>query len=122
MHFKDWPDHDVPEDFDAMINFCQIMRRNISANKDFIVVHCRYEQSKYNFIFIRKIINIYNEIPLFCSAGIGRTGTLIAIDILLQHLRDDRKLDVFGTVYRLRHNRINMVQREVSNPLQIILE
>ncbi|CAL1677550.1 unnamed protein product [Lasius platythorax] len=86
LHFKDWPDHDVPEDFDAMINFCQIMRRNISTNKDFIVVHC--------------------------SAGIGRTGTLIAIDILLQHLRDNRKLDVFGTVYRLRHHRINMVQRE----------
>ncbi|XP_029156129.1 tyrosine-protein phosphatase 10D isoform X2 [Nylanderia fulva] len=86
LHFKDWPDHDVPEDFDAMINFCQIMRRNISSNKDYIVVHC--------------------------SAGIGRTGTLIAIDILLQHLRDNRKLDVFGTVYRLRHHRINMVQRE----------
>ncbi|GAB1864958.1 protein-tyrosine-phosphatase [Camponotus japonicus] len=86
LHFKDWPDHDVPEDFDAMINFCQIMRRNISTSKDFIVVHC--------------------------SAGIGRTGTLIAIDILLQHLRDNRKLDVFGTVYRLRHHRINMVQRE----------
>ncbi|XP_050457145.1 receptor-type tyrosine-protein phosphatase beta isoform X2 [Cataglyphis hispanica] len=86
LHFKDWPDHDVPEDFDAMINFCQIIRRNISANKGFIVVHC--------------------------SAGIGRTGTLIAIDILLQHLRDNRKLDVFGTVYRLRHHRINMVQRE----------
>ncbi|XP_020278990.1 tyrosine-protein phosphatase 10D isoform X3 [Pseudomyrmex gracilis] len=86
LHFKDWPDHDVPEDFDAMIHFCQIMRRNISANKGFIVVHC--------------------------SAGIGRTGTLIAIDILLQHLRDNRKLDVFGTVYRLRHHRINMVQRE----------
>ncbi|RLU19008.1 hypothetical protein DMN91_009366 [Ooceraea biroi] len=45
-------------------------------------------------------------------AGIGRTGTLITIDILLQHLRDNRKLDVFGAVYRLRHNRINMVQRE----------
>ncbi|XP_026828201.1 tyrosine-protein phosphatase 10D isoform X1 [Ooceraea biroi] len=86
LHFKDWPDHDVPEDFDAMINFCQIMRRNISANKGFIVAHC--------------------------SAGIGRTGTLITIDILLQHLRDNRKLDVFGAVYRLRHNRINMVQRE----------
>ncbi|XP_036149431.1 tyrosine-protein phosphatase 10D isoform X2 [Monomorium pharaonis] len=86
LHFKDWPDHDVPEDFDAMINFCQIMRRNITSNKGFIVVHC--------------------------SAGIGRTGTLIAIDILLQQIRDNRKLDVFGTVYRLRHHRINMVQRE----------
>ncbi|KAI4481601.1 hypothetical protein M0802_013899 [Mischocyttarus mexicanus] len=86
FHFKDWPDHDVPEDFDSMINFCQILRRNIGTNKGFVVVHC--------------------------SAGIGRTGTLIAIDILLQYLRDNRKLDVFGTVYRLRHNRINMVQRE----------
>ncbi|XP_047346026.1 tyrosine-protein phosphatase 10D isoform X3 [Vespa velutina] len=86
LHFKDWPDHDVPEDFDSMINFCQIMRRNIGTNKGFVVIHC--------------------------SAGIGRTGTLIAIDILLQYLRDNRKLDVFGTVYRLRHYRINMVQRE----------
>lgn len=47
------------------------------------------------------------------SAGIGRTGTLIAIDILLQSIRDNRKLDVFGTVYRLRRHRLNMVQREV---------
>ncbi|XP_076288683.1 phosphatidylinositol phosphatase PTPRQ-like isoform X2 [Lasioglossum baleicum] len=86
LHFKDWPDHDVPEDFDLMIHFCQVIRRNLLANKGYIVIHC--------------------------SAGIGRTGTLIAVDILLQHLRDNRKLDVFGTVYRLRHHRINMVQKE----------
>ncbi|XP_076643633.1 tyrosine-protein phosphatase 10D-like isoform X2 [Halictus rubicundus] len=86
LHFKDWPDHDVPEDFDPMIHFCQVIRRNLLANKGYIVIHC--------------------------SAGIGRTGTLIAVDILLQHLRDNRKLDVFGTVYRLRHHRINMVQKE----------
>ncbi|XP_066591516.1 receptor-type tyrosine-protein phosphatase H [Prorops nasuta] len=88
LHFKDWPDHDVPEDFDPMINFCQVVRKNITASKGLVVIHC--------------------------SAGIGRTGTLIAIDILLQHLRDNRKLDVFGTVYRLRHHRINMVQRETQ--------
>ncbi|XP_015119672.1 tyrosine-protein phosphatase 10D isoform X2 [Diachasma alloeum] len=86
LHFKDWPDHDVPEDFDPMINFCQIIRRYITANPGLAVIHC--------------------------SAGIGRTGTLIAIDILLQHIKENRKLDVFGTVYRLRHHRINMVQRE----------
>ncbi|XP_015433446.1 PREDICTED: phosphatidylinositol phosphatase PTPRQ [Dufourea novaeangliae] len=86
LHFKDWPDHDVPEDFDPMIHFCQIIRRNVLANKGYVIIHC--------------------------SAGIGRTGTLIAIDILLQHLRDNRRLDVFGTVYRLRHHRINMVQKE----------
>ncbi|XP_008546122.1 receptor-type tyrosine-protein phosphatase beta isoform X1 [Microplitis demolitor] len=86
LQFKDWPDHDAPEDFDAVINFCQIMRRNINSNRNLVVIHC--------------------------SSGIGRTGTLIAIDIILQHLKDNRKLDVFGTVYRLRQQRINMVQRE----------
>ena len=42
LHFKDWPDHDVPEDFDPMINFCQIMRRQITTNKGLMVIHCRY--------------------------------------------------------------------------------
>ncbi|XP_008205234.1 phosphatidylinositol phosphatase PTPRQ isoform X1 [Nasonia vitripennis] len=86
LHFKDWPDHDVPDDFDAMIHFCQIFRKQFSTVKGLAVIHC--------------------------SAGIGRTGTLIAIDILLQSIRDNRKLDVFGTVYRLRRHRLNMVQRE----------
>ncbi|KAF7996520.1 hypothetical protein HCN44_002152 [Aphidius gifuensis] len=86
LHFKDWLDHDVPEDFDLMINFCNIMRRHMTASPGLAVIHC--------------------------SAGIGRTGTLIAIDILLQNIKENRKLDVFGTVYRLRHHRINMVQRE----------
>ncbi|XP_033177215.1 tyrosine-protein phosphatase 10D isoform X2 [Bombus impatiens] len=86
LHFKQWPDHDVPEDFEPIIHFCQIVHRNVTGNKGYIVIHC--------------------------SAGIGRTGTLIAIDIILQHLRDNKKLDVFGTVYRLRRDRINMVQKE----------
>ncbi|KAJ8675580.1 hypothetical protein QAD02_011366 [Eretmocerus hayati] len=86
LYFKDWPDHDVPDDFDAMIHFCQIFRKQFSCVKGLAVVHC--------------------------SAGIGRTGTLIAVDILLQSIRDNRKLDVFGTVYRLRRHRLNMVQRE----------
>ena len=58
-------------------------------------------------------IRNYHILKLDHSAGIGRTGTLIAIDILLQCIRDNRKLDVFGTVYRLRRHRLNMVQREV---------
>ncbi|XP_058788976.1 receptor-type tyrosine-protein phosphatase eta-like isoform X2 [Phymastichus coffea] len=86
LHFKDWPDHDVPDDFEAMIQFCQMFRKQMSSVKGLSVIHC--------------------------SAGIGRTGTLISIDILLQAIRDNRKLDVFGTVYRLRRHRLNMVQRE----------
>ena len=47
------------------------------------------------------------------SAGVGRTGTLIAIDILLQHISENKKVDIFGTVFKLRKQRTNMVQTEV---------
>jgi len=48
------------------------------------------------------------------SAGVGQTGTLIAVDILLQHISGKKKVDVFGTVFKLRKQRVNMVQTEVS--------
>jgi protein tyrosine phosphatase len=48
------------------------------------------------------------------SAGVGRTGTLIAVDILLQQVGENKKVDIFGTVYKLRKHRVNMVQTEVS--------
>lgn len=51
------------------------------------------------------------------SAGVGRTGTLIAVDILMQTIRDKRKVDIFGTVLNLRKQRMNMVQSEVRTLL-----
>lgn len=48
------------------------------------------------------------------SAGVGQTGTLIAVDILLQQICENKKVDIFGTVFELRKQRVNMVQTEVS--------
>lgn len=48
----------------------------------------------------------------FLSAGVGRTGTLIALDILLQTIRDNKDIDIFGTVMNLRRQRMRMVQSE----------
>jgi len=60
------------------------------------------------------------------SAGVGRTGTYIAIDRLLRHIdqsqqekeeqeeQEEPTVDVFGTVYRMRMNRVIMVQTEAS--------
>ncbi|PSN57248.1 hypothetical protein C0J52_02540 [Blattella germanica] len=87
LHFREWPDFGVPQSTDFMLQFCQTMRHHaMAAEIGLILVHC--------------------------SAGVGRTGTLIALDILLQHISENKKVDIFGTVFKLREQRINMVQTE----------
>ena len=50
----------------------------------------------------------------FYSAGVGRTGTFIAVDQLLQHLKQHQYVDIFGLVHEMRNQRTLMVQTEVS--------
>lgn len=47
------------------------------------------------------------------SAGVGRSGTFIAIDRLLQYIQLGRPVDVFGIVNEMRMERCHMVQNEV---------
>jgi len=44
------------------------------------------------------------------SAGIGRTGTYIALDILSKEGRDSGRIDVPGCVLNMRQNRPNIIQ------------
>ena len=89
LHFREWADFKVPETTESMIEFCQATRQHLgNSNNGLILAHC--------------------------SAGVGRTGTLITVDILLQAVADGKKIDVFGTVFRLRHERMMMVQTDVS--------
>lgn len=44
------------------------------------------------------------------SAGVGRTGTFIALDRLLQQMKQEKVVDTFGVVYTLRMNRYLMIQ------------
>uniref|UniRef100_A0A915ETC3 Protein-tyrosine-phosphatase n=1 Tax=Echinococcus canadensis TaxID=519352 RepID=A0A915ETC3_9CEST len=51
-----------------------------------------------------------------CSAGVGRTGTLIAASYLLERLRAyPEKMDIFGTTLAIRRWRPNMVQTWFEN-------
>ena len=52
---------------------------------------------------------------VLCSAGIGRTGTYIALDILLEQLKDEEEVSVFGCAETLRLQRMTMVQTVVSS-------
>ncbi|KFP08131.1 Receptor-type tyrosine-protein phosphatase C, partial [Calypte anna] len=86
IQFTSWPDHGVPEDPHLLLK----LRRRVKALSNFfsgpIVVHC--------------------------SAGVGRTGTYIGIDAMLEGLDAEGRVDVYGYVVKLRRQRCLMVQVE----------
>ena len=49
-----------------------------------------------------------------CSAGIGRTGTFIALDHQLQQVEEQHEVNIYNCVEQLRQARPNMVQTLVS--------
>ncbi|ESP05460.1 hypothetical protein LOTGIDRAFT_102205 [Lottia gigantea] len=64
--------------------------------------------------FRRKVL-LYNTdstapILCHCSAGIGRTGTYIALDYLLDQAQHENVVDVLGIAQIMRTNRVNMIQ------------
>ncbi|KAM6358633.1 receptor-type tyrosine-protein phosphatase eta isoform 1-T1 [Alca torda] len=88
FHFTSWPDHGVPETTDLLISFR----------------HLVHEYSSQNPIDSPTLVH--------CSAGVGRTGTFIAIDRLIQQIEMENTVDVYGAVYDLRMHRPLMVQTE----------
>ena len=48
------------------------------------------------------------------SAGVGRTGTFIALDIMMEQVANGEAVDVFNTVLSIRKARAHMVQSEVT--------
>lgn len=49
-----------------------------------------------------------------CSAGVGRTGTLIALDVLLRQLECEGLVGPFSFVKKMRESRPLMVQTEAQ--------
>ncbi|XP_067326598.1 receptor-type tyrosine-protein phosphatase H [Anolis sagrei] len=87
-HYSSWPDHGVPETTSGVLHFRDLVRAHIEEHKDSgpALVHC--------------------------SAGVGRTGTFIALDSLLRQAQEEGQLGVFSFVQRLRMNRPLMIQTE----------
>ena len=56
--------------------------------------------------------NVYHYLPT-CSAGVGRTGTFITIDHVLEQAKRENVVDIPGTVNRIRQQRMKLVQTVV---------
>lgn len=48
------------------------------------------------------------------SAGIGRTGTFIALDALYRHGKKEGSINIVEYVHTMREDRMNMIQNLVS--------
>ena len=50
-----------------------------------------------------------------CSAGVGRTGTMLALNKIMEDIdRGSEDIDIFNTVLNLRSERVLMVQKLVQ--------
>ncbi|CAF1119084.1 unnamed protein product [Rotaria sordida] len=88
--FKMWDDHTIPTNSNILINFIRLIRSE-----------CHPED--------------YGPLLVHCSAGVGRSGTFIALDCLLQQfdkLSFTGYLDIYGTIFNMRQCRDKMVQNE----------
>ena len=56
----------------------------------------------------------YDLCLFVCSAGVGRTGTLITIQSMMKMIEHERKVDIFNFVLAMRHQRNLMAQTEVN--------
>ena len=49
-----------------------------------------------------------------CSAGVGRTGTFIVLDSMLERMDKEKTVNVYDFLTNMRRKRIQMVQTQVS--------
>ncbi|XP_061276700.1 tyrosine-protein phosphatase non-receptor type 13 isoform X7 [Bos javanicus] len=84
LNFTAWPDHDTPSQPDDLLTFISYMRHVHRSGP--IITHC--------------------------SAGIGRSGTLICIDVVLGLISQDLEFDISDLVRCMRLQRHGMVQTE----------
>ncbi|XP_037131811.1 receptor-type tyrosine-protein phosphatase mu-like isoform X9 [Syngnathus acus] len=86
FHFTGWPDHGVPYHSTGLLGFIRRVKSKTLSNAGPMVVHC--------------------------SAGAGRTGCFIVIDIMLDMAEREGVVDIYNCVRELRSRRVNMVQTE----------
>ncbi|XP_076229923.1 tyrosine-protein phosphatase Lar isoform X5 [Nomia melanderi] len=86
LQFTAWPDHGVPEHPAPFLQFLRRVKSLNPSDSGPLIVHC--------------------------SAGVGRTGCFIVIDSMLERIKHEKMIDIYGHVTCLRAQRNYMVQTE----------
>ncbi|XP_034470605.1 receptor-type tyrosine-protein phosphatase F isoform X15 [Hippoglossus hippoglossus] len=86
FQFMAWPDHGVPEYPTPILSFLRRVKSCNPPDAGPMVVHC--------------------------SAGVGRTGCFIVIDAMLERMKHEKSVDIYGHVTCMRAQRNYMVQTE----------
>lgn len=97
--FTAWPDHSTPPEPDRIISFMEDINRRM-----FLITQEKNAPDQ-------------NVICVHCSAGVGRTGTFIVLDILLDKIKSSGfncDIDVHNTVKLVRAQRSGMVQNKTQ--------
>eukprot|EP00064_Thunnus_orientalis_P015749 superscaffoldBa00002984_g15808 len=114
FQFTAWPDHGVPEYPTPFLNFLRRVKACNPPDAGPIIAHCRYTGKLKNIKNLTLPVVTYSPTlsSSSISAGVGRTGCFIVIDAMLERIRHERTVDIYGHVTLMRSQRNYMVQTE----------
>lgn len=84
FHFTAWPDHSVPAHPLSLVEMVELAKAHAPSSRAPLLLHC--------------------------SAGVGRTGTVVLLEAALDMARAEKRVDIMGLLYKLRQQRVNLVE------------
>ncbi|XP_064386538.1 sushi, von Willebrand factor type A, EGF and pentraxin domain-containing protein 1-like isoform X2 [Halichondria panicea] len=85
FHYTSWPDHGVPSSGMSLIYFTRAVRKTHPQDDP-------------------------RPLLVHCSAGVGRTGTFIVLDTMLDRMEKDGMIHIYDCVTHIRKQRVLLVQ------------